>query len=91
MRERSTYVGSPAGQCGGTESLPEVQKTVLEHAPADSGKRWKKAVEVELERDKQMASRTCPKNIDPSLWDKLFIAPIRREIPLLESILSSLN
>jgi hypothetical protein len=37
----STQVGSSTGQCGGTESLPEVQESVLEQAEKEEAPKWR--------------------------------------------------
>jgi hypothetical protein len=51
---------------------------------------FKKIVQSELALDKEMAARPCPADVLPETWDELMVAPYRREIPLLNSILSSI-
>jgi hypothetical protein len=63
MREMPTQVGSTVGDDRGTEGLPEVQESVLEHTPEDPAPRPLKALDEAVQRKDSYNSVSCNKSL----------------------------
>ena len=64
MRTMSTQMGSTAGVNGRTEGLPEVQESVLEHAPTETRQEKELTADKPVVKSTDVVRKTDVKSLD---------------------------